>query len=38
MATVVAYVVSGAVAASAVTPVDTSTNVAGAPIAIGGGS
>jgi DNA-binding beta-propeller fold protein YncE len=38
MGTVVAYVVSGNVAAGAVTPVDTATNTAGSPIVIGGGA
>ena len=38
MGTVIAYVVSGTVAASAVTPVDTVGNTAGSPIVIGGGA
>jgi hypothetical protein len=36
MGAVIAYVVSGTVAASAVTPVDTVGNTAGSPIVIGG--
>lgn len=35
---VIVYVVSGTVAASAVTPVDTITHTAGLPIAVGGGA
>jgi DNA-binding beta-propeller fold protein YncE len=38
MGAVIAYVVSGTVAASAVTPVDTVGNTAGSPIVIGGGA
>ena len=38
MGAVIAYVVSGTVAASAVTPVDTVTHTAGSPIVIGGGA
>ena len=38
MDAVVAYVVSGDIAAGAVTPVDTATNSARSPIAIGGGA
>ena len=38
MGAVIAYVVSGTVAAGAVTPVDTVTHTAGSPIVIGGGA
>jgi hyaluronoglucosaminidase len=38
MGAVIAYVVSGTVAASAVTPVDTVTHTGGSPIVIGGGA
>ena len=38
MRSVIAYVVSGTVAASAVTPVNTPTQTAGPAIAIGGGA
>ncbi|HWX43546.1 MAG TPA: YncE family protein, partial [Blastocatellia bacterium] len=38
MGAVIAYVVSGTPAAGAVTPVNTVTNTAGSPIAIGGGA
>src|SRR6516225_10244288 len=38
MGAVIAYVVSGTAAASAVTPVNTVTHTAGSPIAIGGGA
>jgi hypothetical protein len=38
MSLVVAYVVSGTAAVGALTPVDTHTYAAGAPIAIGGGA
>ena len=38
MDAVIAYVVSGTVAASVVTPVDTRTHTAGSPITIGGGA
>ena len=38
MGAVIAYVVSGTAAASAVTPVDTATHTAGSPIVIGGGA
>jgi len=38
MGTVIAYVVSGTIAAGAVTPVDTVTHIAGSPIVIGGGA
>src|SRR6516164_2649441 len=38
MVQVIVYVVSGTAAASALTPVDTATNIAGLPIVIGGGA
>jgi YVTN family beta-propeller protein len=38
MGPVIAYVVSGTAAAGAITPVDTRTHAAGAPIVIGGGA